>query len=1132
MASRLTVLYGPSGVGKSSVVRAGVARDLRTSPDEPLVVLCDAWSGAPGAALAEAVASAASIDPRSLSDTIEIAAADHQEIYLLLDQVEEYFVYHGSDPALGDALAELVTRPELPVHILVAIREDALARLDAFKRQLPALLANRLQLDRLSVDAGRDAILGPAERFASLAPGEPTLTVEPGLVDAVLAGVSTGALIGAQHGRGTAGAADGHTRIETPYLQVVMQRIWEVERASGSEVLRRETLDRLGGPARIVGEHLERALDTLTPQQQTLAARLFNHLVTPSGTKIAHTTSDLVRFGGVPHAELEPVLGALTRERILRPVRGAVAEPAYEIFHDVLADAVLAWRARFEAQAAVAREREAARRRHRRLLFIFVLAALALATMGAVTVYALSQRDQAKRSESAARTALQRAETASATARTQTGIATKALADEKLLAARARLLALEATTQANKAKRATVKAKAAADTARRATTRARIAASNARIQANRATSEAERANRATEAERASARRATAQATRATKAEHTAELARAAATVQKAHALHEAFLASQSAKAALAAESAAKAAERNEASQAAAYRSQIDLPSAPETSLRLAVTAETLDPKLPLVEATLRAALLATREQRVLRAGDTQTHSASYSHDGTLILTAGTAGARIFRAASGELVGKLPADGPADGAAFSHDDRTIVTAEKGKAELWDTATRTRRKALFQEGASTHATFSDDGLSLLTSGAKSARVWSAATGAPVSRRLSFPTSVTAAAIAPDGSRFAIATGSAAGVYASTDSTLVFPLAGPSIVKGMRFSPAGDAIATAGTDGVARLWNTQDGSPRCATRPSDGDLTSLVFSRDGASLLTLDVQGDTRVWSARTCEEETQLIGQLSKVVGADFSPDGQYVATAGSDRTTRIFSLPDGTQQATLLGHSEALQSVAFSPDGTKVVTAASDGTARVWDARVDRPELQLGAHTGAAAQLAISPDGGTLASVGSDGDLRLWNLATRQAIPPIAVGAALDDVAFSADGKNVAAAGSDGTTRLWNLRTRALVAQFAQPGAVRALALSPDGKWLATAGHRRHRPRLPARERQRHPDRASARRSRRRCRVQPRWQLPRDRDCRWTRTYLARRRVVPRDDIRRALGRGRTRSRSHPTGRCS
>ncbi len=300
VATRLTVLYGPSGVGKSSVLRAGVARELRALPGEPLVVFCDAWSEAPAATLAQAVAAAASIEDGSLSDTIEIAASEHQEIYLLLDQVEEYFVYYGGDPALGDALAELVTRPELPVHVLIAIREDALARLDSFKRQLPGLLANRLQLEHLTVAAGRRAILGPIERFAELAPEGGTITVEPELVEAVLAGVTTGALIGAQRGRGSTKATRARARIETPYLQVVMQRLWEVERETGSDVLRLSTLEELGGPARIVGDHLERALDTLSTPQKEIAARVFNHLVTPSGTKIAHGTHDLAGWVSAP----------------------------------------------------------------------------------------------------------------------------------------------------------------------------------------------------------------------------------------------------------------------------------------------------------------------------------------------------------------------------------------------------------------------------------------------------------------------------------------------------------------------------------------------------------------------------------------------------------------------------------------------------------------------------------------------------------------------------------------------------------------------------------------------------------------------------------------------------------------
>ena len=58
IASRLTVLYGPSGVGKSSLLRAAVARSLRELPEAPLVVVFSRWSEDPAAALAEAVGEA------------------------------------------------------------------------------------------------------------------------------------------------------------------------------------------------------------------------------------------------------------------------------------------------------------------------------------------------------------------------------------------------------------------------------------------------------------------------------------------------------------------------------------------------------------------------------------------------------------------------------------------------------------------------------------------------------------------------------------------------------------------------------------------------------------------------------------------------------------------------------------------------------------------------------------------------------------------------------------------------------------------------------------------------------------------------------------------------------------------
>ena len=191
----------------------------------------DAWADDPVGSLCETIAGAAGVEPGLLVDTVELAAALHGHVYVLLDQLEAYFVHHGADPALADAIADLQARPELPVHLLLAIREDALARLDAFKGRLPGLLSNRLRLDHLTRAAGRRAIEGPVERFGELVQGEEGVTVEPALVEAVLDGVSAGAVVQAGRGRGVAKSGSPQGRIEAPYLQLVMQRVWEAERA-------------------------------------------------------------------------------------------------------------------------------------------------------------------------------------------------------------------------------------------------------------------------------------------------------------------------------------------------------------------------------------------------------------------------------------------------------------------------------------------------------------------------------------------------------------------------------------------------------------------------------------------------------------------------------------------------------------------------------------------------------------------------------------------------------------------------------------------------------------------------------------------------------------------------------------
>ena len=136
---------------------------------------------------------------------------------------------------------------------------------------------------------------------------------------------------------------------------------------------------------------------------------MYNHLVTPSGTKIAHRAGDLARYASVDEAQAGTVLDRLARERIIRAAENGAAGPQYEIFHDVLADAVLAWRTQHEADRRLEEERREGARRHRRLLALAGGSLVVVAVLASVAAYALSQRgsaqDNAREAEASAREA-------------------------------------------------------------------------------------------------------------------------------------------------------------------------------------------------------------------------------------------------------------------------------------------------------------------------------------------------------------------------------------------------------------------------------------------------------------------------------------------------------------------------------------------------------------------------------------------------------------------------------------------------------------------------------------------------------------------------------------------------------
>jgi roadblock/LC7 domain-containing protein len=416
-AYSITVLYGASGVGKSSLLRAGLAQRLASEARDNvethgaprlLPVVFSAWSGGdPVDSLMRAVVRAA--DGLGL-DTDDVAADDRLgaslsawapriggPLLVVLDQLEELFLYHGrtGDDSLEEIGAAL-RRRDPGIHWLLSIRDDALADLDRFEGYVPGLLNHLLRLEHLDHDAAREAIVAPLERWNRVV-SNPTdeIAAEPELVEAVLDQLTSARVSLATLGAAAAvGAGSG---IEAAYLQLVLTRLWDEETRAepeGPRLLRLSTLERLGGAERIVRSHLDSTMGRLSPADRDVAAAIFHYLVTPSGTKIAHRTSDLAEYASLPEPRVAEVADRLSQGevRILRPVGGGT----YEIYHDVLAAPILDWRTR-QAQAQLEGAREGRRRLRRRLVGVGVVALVVIGILAALLRFQANKANDAAR---------------------------------------------------------------------------------------------------------------------------------------------------------------------------------------------------------------------------------------------------------------------------------------------------------------------------------------------------------------------------------------------------------------------------------------------------------------------------------------------------------------------------------------------------------------------------------------------------------------------------------------------------------------------------------------------------------------------------------------------------------------
>jgi WD40 repeat protein len=1090
-AMPLTLLYGPSGVGKSSILAAGVAHRLRRASRrnmarrgeaEAVVVVVSSWSEDPVAGIAKAVEQevhglVGRVDSRPTGESLSDVLSHWSEVVgghvlVILDQFEEYFLYHGEHGGARFALelAEAVTQPSLAANFLISIREDAFAKLDRFEDDIADLFETYLRLDHLDVDGARAAIQGPIDEYNRRSAGE-HVEIEPELVEAVLDQVRTLRVAFAYSATRDADEA-ARERIAAPFLQLVLERLWNEERHEGSHVLRRSTLERLGETRGIVEAHVRRGLAALSEPEQDIAAQAFRFLATRSGTKVAHTAADLSEFTGIRERTLERVLEKLVRAetRILNRLQPPRPDgsPSYELYHDLLAEAVLAWRSdrlgAMETRAAKA-EARAARRRANRFRLVAALAVLAAGVCLALLVVAVQARHTADSARKDARAQELVAESEATLPTDPDGALSKA----------EQALEVKPSPQAEFAFRTAF----GASQLRVAIRHSAGAMLSAEYSGN-------------------GRRVMALGTDKTVSVSKASTGRLISSIGYGTALFTADL------------------SRNGKVVVTAGKDDTVRFWNATTGALLAkfhdphLVGAWLDPANPSravavgSDGGLRIWRLG-RTPLVLRRQGIPLTKAAFSPNGRLVAAIGASqNGWLFDARRGAPLQTLHAyGGTIDALAWSPDSRRLVTGGSDRWWLvWDVATGRAHPGGRDTGPVTAVAFRPDGEAVATVTGNQASEWDAQDGVPLARLQGHSGPVTDVDFSPNGKLLVTSSedGTARVWNLATHTTLMELRGNAGAVSTAVFSPKGEFVLTASDDRAARIWDVgtgrgswthqnavtdarfafggkvvASGDPEGLVTfsnartgalighlraPQDGPVHSIRFSRNGKLLAVATDDPALLVRYAGNGKPITRLKGNRpGGVVQAVFSPKGTKLAVGDADGSAGIFAARTGRLVHWLHARGEQrahprgrVNGIAWSPDGRFVVTVGSDSEVRVWNARTGRYLRTLSWHQGSVTSVAFAPRTDRIVTTGVDRTAIVWDVRSHKKIAVLRGDPQpLYSAAFSSRGRWVVTGDSGGVVRVWDVSAQKMLAAIpAHAGPVNAVSFSPDGKRILSA----------------------------------------------------------------------------------